>query len=108
MAADTNGGYKIFNVFGTGFLKIVNDFYMQGKISQKAYNIEKDASFNFLIPYAYRLVVEHQNSNFLVEDAWPTINQLFGKWRVKKSLINLLIRKSLRSFLSILRERLKF
>lgn len=102
---ETNGGYKLFNVFGTGFLKIVNDYYSQGKISKKCYLIEREASFNFLMPYAYRLVVERQISNFLIEDAWPTLNGLFGKWKVKLALLKMFFRKSLRHLYSILFEK---
>lgn len=104
-AQETNGGYKIFNVFGTGFLKIINDFYNQGKITKNIYNIERNASLNFLTPYAYRLLVEHQKSNFLVEDAWPTLTGLFGKWGIKKKLIILLLKNFVRSFQTIIAEK---
>lgn len=104
-AADTNGGYKIFSVFGAGFLRIVKDFYLQRKISQKAYEIEKDVSFNFLMPYAYRLLVEHQSSNFILSDAWVTLNELFGKWKVKRRLTKYSIGKFLSSIKSIISEQ---
>lgn len=104
-AADTNGGYKIFSVFGEGFLRIVRDYYLQGKISKRAFEIEKNTSFNFLMPYAYRLLVEHQNSNFILSDAWDTLNELFGKWKVKKRLTRHSLGKFVRSLKSILSEQ---
>lgn len=104
-AADTNGGYKIFNVFGAGFMKIVTDFYEQNRLSKEAYTIEKNASFNFLMPYAYRLVVERQNSYFIVDDAWKTLNVLFGKFRVKRSLFRIFVKKCMRSLYAIIFEK---
>ena len=104
-AAETNGGYKIFNVFGTGFLKIVRDYYMQGKISKKAFEIERKASFNFLMPYAFKLLVNHQKGNFLIEDAWDTLNGLFGKWNVKNRLIRNSLGVFIRSIRSIMFEK---
>ena len=104
-AGDTNGGYKLFNVFGVGFLKIVKDFYLQGKISKKIFKIEQNASFDFLMPYAYKLLVERRNSNFIIENAWPTLNDLFGRWKVKKKLYRYLIGNSIQYFNSILFEK---
>ena len=103
-ASDTNGGYKIFNVFGVGFLRIVEDFYKQGKISKRVFEIERNASFNFLKHYAYRLLVEHQKSNFIVKDAWPTLNKLFGRWRVKCSMLRICVGKTIKSLYAILFE----
>ena len=104
-AADTNGGYKIFEVFGTGFLRIIKDFYSQGIISKRMYEIERKASFKFLMPYAYRLVVERQKSNFLIEEAWPTINNLFGRLKVKRELLLILAKKNIRSLRAIVTEK---
>ena len=104
-AADTNGGYKIFEVFGTGFLKIVKDFYKEGKISQTAYKIEKKASFNFLMPFAYRLMIEHQSSNFIIDDAWSTLSELFGKNRIKITFLRILLIKVYSSLRAIICER---
>ena len=104
-AAETNGGYKIFNVFGSGFLRIVEDFYTQGRISKKAFEIEKTVSFNFLMPYAYRLLVEHQISNFIVDDAWATLNGLFGRYRVKRRMLRHLAGRIVRSLRAIFLER---
>ena len=104
-AQETNGGYKIFNVFGSGFMKIIDDYYSQGLISKKAHDIEKGASLKFLMPYAYRLVVEHQSSNFIVDNAWPTLNGLFGKRKVKIALLKLFARRCARSLQAILFEK---
>lgn len=104
-AGDTNGGYKIFNVFGEGFLRIVSDYYSQGKISKRMYKIEKEASFNFLMPFAFALVVEHRKSNFEINEAWPTLKRLFGTWKVKIALIRFVLWKSVRSFRAILFEK---
>lgn len=103
-AADTNGGYKIFNVFGIGFLNIVKDFYEDGKISQKAYEIEKKASFNFLMPFAYRLMIEHQSSNFIIDDAWSTLSELFGKNKIKIAFLRILLIKVYSSLRAIICE----
>ena len=104
-AADTNGGYKIFSVFGTGLLTIAKDFYTSGLLSRNAFFIIKEASFRSLMPYAYKLLVEHQSSNFIVDDAWATINGLFGKWKVKRTLLRYYVKRSLRSLLSIIFEK---
>ena len=104
-ASDTNGGYKIFNVFGTDFLRIVRDFYQQKLLSKQSYLIEKDASFRFLMPFAYRLLIERRVSNFIVDDAWITLNKLFGRWKVKKALLKIYFKKILIYFRAIILEK---
>lgn len=87
LASVTNGGYNIFEVFGTSFLTIMRDFYDSGKLSKKSYNIEYQASKNFILPYVLRLLICKRKSNFIINNAWSSIYKTFGFWNFWFSMI---------------------
>ena len=75
----TNGGYNLFEVFVSNYLRIWRGFLKNKKLKRSSYEkIKYYLLKDFLIIYIYRLLIKKDIGNFKVDLAWKILLTTYG------------------------------
>jgi glycosyltransferase involved in cell wall biosynthesis len=74
-----NGGYNLFEVFVSNYLKIWKEFVRRGQFTRLFYEKQKYRIYkNFLTPYIFKLLIKKDIGNFKTDNAWQILFSTYG------------------------------
>lgn len=92
-SGNKNGGYNIFKVFVTNYIRIFNDFYISKFISKSLLNKEIKISEHFILPFAFRILVKKEVTGWSSEGAWDILNNHYGYSHIRFVILFFSIKK---------------
>lgn len=73
-----NGGYNLAQVFVVNYLKIFDEYKVNGLISERLYQYERKVAFDFVMPMVYKYVFRNNPSNYEIEGTWMLLFKEYG------------------------------
>lgn len=102
-SGNKNGGYNIFQVFVTNYIEIFMDFYKSKLISKSLLNKEIKISEQFILPFAFRILLKKEITGWNSEGAWKILNTNYGYFHIHFRMLLF----SLMQIIMTLRSRFK-